>query len=325
MRSFKERSPKLFLLITLATACSFLIINVALMASTVGIPTSSSERLCSPIQKRLEEATRSPSPKVVLIGGSGVRAGFSAEDLSQQLNANVFNFGLQAALGLDVILFESKKILKPGDTAVLAFEYNQFYDSKWNSIRLSYILGCATDWFEQLSLSDKFTALLAVETKRLLDILLYKLQGEKVVKVNAEVPLNRFGDRDRSSFPKLSEEDKYRLSLYQPIQFEFDEESNQAATFKEFLKYAHRHDIKVIVTWPNTIYHDEYHKLDTFAPLENFFASLGVVVVGEPELAMYPIEAFYDTQYHLNYDAIKVRSKDFSDKLHKEGIQIKNN
>lgn len=325
MSSVKERSPKLFLLIALATACSFLIINLTLMAFTVGIPTSSSERLCSPIQKRLEEANHSPSPKVVLIGGSGVRAGFSAEYLSQELNANVFNFGLQAALGLDVILFESKKILKPGDTAVLAFEYNQFNDSKWNSIRLSYVLGCATDWFENLSLSDKFSALLAVETKRLLDIFLYGLEKENMVQVDDSGPLNKFGDRDITSFPKLNEEDKFRLSLYQPMQFKFDDESSQAATFKDFLKYAQQKDIKVIVTWPNTIDHDEYHKLDTFAPLEKFFASLDVIVVGKPELGMYPVEAFYDTQYHLNYDAIKVRTKDFSDELHRKGIKIKNN
>ncbi|WP_150141157.1 hypothetical protein [Candidatus Enterovibrio escicola] len=323
MDDLKEKAYdfKKFLFITISTAVVFLLINLAVMAFTVGMQTERSARLCTPIKKRIDIGSQIEEQKVVLIGGSGVRAGFSAELLSKNMDIRAFNFGLQAALGLEVILFEAKKILRPGDTAVLVFEYNQFIDHKWNDVRLSYAFGCATDWFGTLSFSDKITALLAVELKRLYEVISYgtgtinKSQSENNYG-------NKFGDREKKSFPKLSDEQKYRLSLYQPLQFNFTHSSDQASVFKDFVSYAKEKDIKVIVSWPNTIRHEEYQKLGTFSSLESFFESLGLQIIGKPSLGLYPVTSFYDTQYHLNYDAIKVRTEDFIEEINKQDISL---
>lgn len=222
MDELKAFDFKKFIFITLSTAVVLFLINLTVMSVTVSMQTKKSIRLCNPIKSRIETGSQINNNKVVLIGGSGVRAGFSAELLSKSMNIQAFNFGLQAALGLDVILFEAKKVLKPGDTAVLVFEYSQFVDQKWNDVRLSYVLGCATDWFDTLSLSDKITALLAVDLKRLYDVIFFSDKSAEIT-LNEDVLSKKFGDRDESSFPKLNEAQKYRLSLYQPIQFEFDD------------------------------------------------------------------------------------------------------
>lgn len=78
----------------------------------------------------------------------------------------------------------------------------------------------------------------------------------------------------------------------------------------------------MFVSWPNTIRHDEYEKLSTFSSLEKFYESLGVEVIGKPSLGMYPIDSFYDTQYHLNYDAIKVRTEDFIEEVNKQNFRL---
>jgi hypothetical protein len=312
---------KKFLFITISTAVVFLLINLTVMAFTVGMQTERSARLCTPIKSRIDIGSQIKERKVVLIGGSGVRAGFSAELLSKNMDIRAFNFGLQAALGLEVILFEAKKILRPGDTAVLVFEYNQFIDQKWNDVRLSYAFGCATDWFDTLSFSDKITALLAVDLKRIYEVIFYGTANiNKSQSKNSYS--NKFGDREKKSFPKLSDEQKYRLSLYQPLQFNFAHSSDQASVFKDFVSYAKEKDIKVFVSWPNTIMHEEYQKLGTFSSLESFFESLDIPIIGKPSLGLYPVNFFYDTQYHLNYDAIKVRTEDFIEEINEQNISL---
>ncbi|WLQ15131.1 hypothetical protein O5O45_04200 [Hahella aquimaris] len=318
--SQQERgNPLKFIIGALATAAALMAINTAITASTIGRPTASSQTLCDQVNARIELAERMQGPNLLLIGGSGVRAGFSAQMLSDELHLNALNFGLQASMGPDLTLSEAKRALKPGDTALLAFEYPQYKHDSWNPIELNYGLGCAAAWFKQKPLPDIVEGLMATDLSRIVDV--WRFASKENKQLNT-FDSNEHGDRLPESFPAVSDKVKRRLSLYQPVNIGIDAESRGAQAIKAFVEYAKANNIKVFATWPNTIDFPEYRKTSGFKQIKEFYTNLGVQMIGEPQLGLYPTTAFYDTQYHLDYASIKKRTQDFITALKQEHIDF---
>lgn len=85
-----------------------------------------------PVKKQLIRDT--PSPKVVVIGGSNVAFGIDSKTLSDSLGMPVVNAGLHAGLGLRYILDANTPYLRKGDILVIMPEYSHFFDTgAWGS------------------------------------------------------------------------------------------------------------------------------------------------------------------------------------------------
>jgi hypothetical protein len=69
-----------------------------------------------------------PSPRVVIVGGSNVAFGFDSEYLQKQLGLPVINMGLHGGLGLRYSLNEIAPYIRKGDVYILSPEYPQFDD-----------------------------------------------------------------------------------------------------------------------------------------------------------------------------------------------------
>src|SRR5689334_19236212 len=94
-------------------------------ALLAGYPTSQSALI---MRAKLDVADSLPSPKILLVGGSNVRFGFSAEQIERDTRVPAVNLALSADLGVDYLLYLTRSVAKPGDTVVMALEYD-FYDS----------------------------------------------------------------------------------------------------------------------------------------------------------------------------------------------------
>ncbi len=68
-----------------------------------------------------------PSPKIILVGGSNLAFGIDSRMMRDSLNVNVVNMGLYAKLGLRYMLAQVKPYIRPGDVVVVVPEYDQFY------------------------------------------------------------------------------------------------------------------------------------------------------------------------------------------------------
>ena len=90
-----------------------------------------------PVKKQLIRDT--PSPKMVVIGGSNVAFGIDSKTLSDSLGIPVVNAGLHAGLGLRYILDANTPYLRKGDILVIMPEYGHFFNTTaWgNTITLS--------------------------------------------------------------------------------------------------------------------------------------------------------------------------------------------
>ena len=68
-----------------------------------------------------------PSPKIVLVGGSNLAFGIDSRMMEDSLGVRVVNMGLYAQLGLRYMLAQVKPYIRGGDAVVIVPEYDQFY------------------------------------------------------------------------------------------------------------------------------------------------------------------------------------------------------
>jgi hypothetical protein len=288
--------------------------NLALSTWNLGKLTADARRFCSLIDRQVAAASQIAGPKLLFIGGSNLRQGLSAQRISETISVPSFNFGLQAGLGARLILFEAKKVLRSGDTAMLVLEYNHYIDDRWNEVSSDVLFGCGEEYFRQMGLLGKFEALLSITSWRVFEALVF---GDNATTQDRERPSNadravmlRYGDRAPSETDSVDETTRRRLQLYQPIPISIKTDAEGPEAIASFINWARSRDIKVVATWPNTIYFPAYELASGFLEITDFYKNLGVPVIGRPQDAMYPTDLFNDTLYHLNSKGISQRTND---------------
>lgn len=92
----------------------------------LGVPTGTSSWASELNKKKRLIAEATTSPKLILVGGSGTLFGVSAREIQQQTGWRTVNLGTHAALGTTLILDLAQAVAKPGDTVLLALEYELY-------------------------------------------------------------------------------------------------------------------------------------------------------------------------------------------------------
>lgn len=272
---------------------------------------------CSLVNLKQQAAREKGAHKILLIGGSGVSLGLNAALLEKELERPVANFGLQASLGIEIILTEAKKVLQPGDTALLIFEYPLFHLQEMTSVAQEWLLGCGQPSLKEKPLLEQVLFFLGVNPLRWFDILEQEDTSYQEIHQEMKSRFDENGDRilDRHTWPDISERKQERLRLYQPETIHIVEEAPGPTYIKDFVDWAADQDISVIASWPNTISFAEYKDNPSFQKIEGFYNEIDVAVVGKPELALLDIGLFYDTQYHLTAEGILKRTTAFNNAL----------
>ena len=70
-------------------------------------------------QKKRLLARQTPSPRLLLVGGSATLFGLSAQELEHQTGWRTLNLGTHAALGTVYLLRETQQLARPGDTVLI--------------------------------------------------------------------------------------------------------------------------------------------------------------------------------------------------------------
>jgi hypothetical protein len=70
-----------------------------------------------------------PSPRLILIGGSNLAFGINSDSLEQELGLPVVNMGLTANLGVRFMLNEAERKIGRGDIVILSLEHNILADA----------------------------------------------------------------------------------------------------------------------------------------------------------------------------------------------------
>jgi hypothetical protein len=283
----------------------------------LGVPTNSS-RWCSEIyQKKRMAAGKITSPKLLLVGGSGVLFGLSAKEIQDQTGFPTINFGTHAGLKTDYILREARQIARPGDTVLLCLEYELYTYGKSDvsEALVDYVVSRDPDYFYSLSLPEKWNVFMATSDQRLKRGLKNRLQPEPQLGggIYDSKFINEWGDQ--TNHPKASQKTEAAiLALRQKgiLGTDLPEHPAGFELISSFCQWARTNHIRVLATFPNICERPEYYlppARRTAKTIGKFFAGLDVPVLGDYTESILPPDQFYDTIYHLTDEASIARTQ----------------
>ena len=150
------RYLKLFFLVVLSLFISFFILEITLKLHQENHSPGAifSQSL---IQNKLKRLKKIKGNKILFIGGSNVAYGIDCKLVEEKLKLNAMNFGCVVGLGPEILFENVSEFLKPGDTAVLCWEYEtyRFHRRSQNLNYLGMMMGPQNDVFDKIPLLDR--------------------------------------------------------------------------------------------------------------------------------------------------------------------------
>jgi hypothetical protein len=294
----------------------------------LGVPTGTSGWAAALIQKKMAAAEQASSPKLLLVGGSASLFGLSARTLQEETGWRTINLSSHAALGTAYILHLAQTAAKPGDTVLLVLEYELYDYGKVNptwadKLLVDFIVARDPGFFHHLSLSEQWCVFMLTSYPRLLEGLKNRFRAQEPyhdegMGVYSVSHLNKWGDLTHHT-------QAFRLAKREPIL-----KSNSALgrglpehpqgfdTIAAFCARARTNHIRVLATFPNLCDRPSYHTevaQRSAKTILDFFARIGVPVVGEYTDTLLPEEQFLDTMYHTTEEVALKRTQRLAQKL----------
>ncbi len=255
-----------------------------------------------PVKQQL--ITDTPSPKVVILGGSNVAFGLDCQTVSDSLHLPVINAGLHAGLGLRFIMDGNIPLVGKGDILVVMPEYDNFGGTAYGESQTSGMI----PYFSSLSDMLQMNA----------------AQWSNVIKGFGRVTLTSFvygltsmgedGGQDRKTyqykldgFNSLGDEVSHwtlpsGVDMHTFVVGAIDNplDTDFLQKFVSDLSEAERRGVRVVVL-PPAIYDAGYKAKKPFIDsVSAYLMENGMPFQADTELFAYPADMMYNTEYHLN-------------------------
>ena len=310
------------LLLGLAAGVAFFVGSIY---SQLGVPTHSSQWIYDITQKQIQLAEQSPGPRLLVVSGSSGLFGINAAEIERETGYPTFNLSTHAALLLDYRLDQLKKIVRPGDTLLFAWEYEHYqeHDSYSPEIDYDYVIAHDPDYFRRLPLASKIAMATRLPFKRLQKGWSNLRHPEKVrtptPPYSPYTPITPGVDcLDDHGDEVFNTPDQQRTNgdftgtgvLARGLPPGRNESFDELA---RFIAWAHERHITVLATFPNVLWIPAYDSpvaAKTIRQIAAFYSSQGVPMIGTAQEALIHSRAdFLDSSYHLTHDAALRRTE----------------
>lgn len=252
-----------------------------------------------------------PSPKLILVGGSNLAFGIDSRMMHDSLNVNVVNMGLYAKLGLRYMLAQVKPYIRAGDVVVIVPEYDQFYgkyaegDYTLNTALLYAPADRIADFIKSYSFVDVVLRPRVEDTRRaFLHVAAAAFKSEDkyvphyVDSVYSRYSFNQYGDMTahlgRRSFPP----DSIYVGKLPPAK---DFSRAPLDEINDIGDVARSRRAQAYFLFPS--YMDRAYNANAaeIAALEQRLAKgMRIPILGGPRDFTFPASWFFDTRFHLN-------------------------
>lgn len=307
--------------VTITVVC---LVWVLLFYTALGSPVRRAEWIAGVYRVKDEAAFSIIEPKVVFVSGSGMLFGVDSKRMSDYWGMPVINYGVHAGLGLHYILERSKRVLQPGDIAILALEYDLFQGQHdYTETLLIYMVSNDVGYFHALPLFEKARVIAKMSWKRLRKGLKSAFRkGRKEGSAEREAGedsgvyridnIDARGDQLGLEPENMSERDRSNIALLKATQLHGATISAYSREVLDgYLEWARARHICVIAIPASHVYFDEYHDPEYARFLGNimrYFAGSGVPYIGDPYNYMYEKSFYFGERYHLNSLGIQKRT-----------------
>jgi len=276
-------------------------------------------------QKKEDYAKSITNPKLVVTGGSGVLFSVETHYLENRLGIPTVNMGVNAGLKTDYILYRTKKVLNSKDIVLVILEYpNLVWDGEQSIVRTDYVLTYDKDFFLfYMDFLDKFIMLNSVTNPskyvRVVKQYRKKLKESSNADVYNSKTININGDETfKNAKNKILD-----INSFTPFTLPNKIETKGILSLLEFNRWCQDNNISILVSFPSTLPHKEYFTKDYqeyFKKILQYLAKHNIKVIGTPNDFFYPVNYFYDTNYHLNSKGAVINTKKLEKILKKDKI-----
>lgn len=277
----------------------------ALIMAQIGNHTPAGQWVREAYQLKNHKAESVDGNKIVIVSGSNALFGVNSKLIADQYNLPVINQGVNAGVGLSYIIEQGKKVLNPGDVAILPIEYSLYNENEGsNPVMLDYYLA-DNELYKNQSIKLKFNMLKQMTFKRLVEGYQGLPEGFQVVGLYGPQNMDENGDQTNSSINQRHINQLTALENLPPSVYskDFSIDTNGWDILETFQDYANENQICLIYI-PATIMYNDFYINDTdeylfYKNLPDVARTKGLTYLGSPFDFMYATNNYFDTNYHL--------------------------
>ncbi|EOQ02681.1 hypothetical protein [Bacillus cereus] len=239
--------------------------------------------------------------KILLVGGSSVLYSFNTLEMNKNLNKPIVNFGLNVGLGVGFLIDCAKKNLKNGDTVILCLEYALYFKKDYDIFSYEYFRMYNKRALLKFNFVDHFKFLLANFKLNLH----YRQKQYELTECGSYININGV---------QLDPQKE------KPLKFPGTFVDNKSLKkLKGFKRYCKQNNIQLYITFPSTLYFEEYQ---TNSYLNDLFKYLDAhyTLIGYPNKYLVNKASIYDSVYHLNSKGQTKRTSIFIQELEEYNI-----
>ena len=259
----------------------------------------------------------SRSPRIILVGGSGVAFGFNSEIIQQVTGLDTLNMGLQGSLGIRFQLNSIKPFLAKGDIVIISPEYNNFtYGFIGGDVLLQELIVNPGDirYISSLSEVAGLVKNLPNVHASAIDTMInaYIKEGCLICKSNERIyyrqAFNPYGDITTNNVDYATTQDVLLLDGSKA-------DGNTRRTLgvlNSFSNYAEQNGIQAYLVYPATSIITDPATLQIVQNLDRQLrANLTMPVLGSIAESQYKDYLMFNTVYHLNTGGAAYHTQQF--------------
>jgi len=267
-----------------------------------------------------------PAPRWVIVAGSSGLYGVNARQIEEALGVRTVNFATHGAISLDYLLTKIQAGLEPGDTVILALEYEFYGAGAANDVFSDYILGGDPGYLASLPWTGRLEWTAAASVSGILARLGASPSGQaRLLERIRQRVAEEFDDHGaRRGHTKASQRPEQRAALeraaplYWLSRWRAIRDSPAWGRIEQFHQWCVAHHVRLVATFPPTISFPEYFEKKgkrTAGVILKRYKALGIEVAGTPAEFFLDRESFYDTVYHLNEEGMHAHTARLIERL----------
>ncbi len=287
--------------------CLASLVWLAGLKAQIGVATPSSRWVFEVTEKKRQLADATPSPRALVVAGSGALFGLDAAALSRAWGLPVLNLAVNAGLGLRYILWQAEQRARPGDAVLLPLEYALFVDDSEapNGQIIDYALARDGDYWRSLPIWQKLRFAAGLTPDRWWQGLRRLPDAPMAAGTYGGHHIDGVGDQTGTAATDQQPIDQAAIALA-PVWFYGRRGADSPggwSALAEFAGWAKARGICLVMLPSPFLVKPDY----ATDPVERRFyetlpariSALGIPYIGRPSDFLYPESWFFNTEYHL--------------------------
>jgi hypothetical protein len=285
-----------------------------LLLGQLGRPSIATHWVEQAYSYKLARASAVEQPRLLIVAGSGAMFGLDSARIAQALGRPVINLGVNAGVQSLFILAYARQALRPGDWVLLPLEYPLYHDRQ----RVNY---STLDYW----LSHPGGRALGITTWQALSIY-WQTPVARVWSGYRGLPaqgggrglygphnLDELGDQlnSRASQQEAWMREAVERSASERYGMQASSFNANWSSWRELAWWVEAHGGCALFVPPALLDRPEYHndpEMAYYKKIPEMARANGLRYVGSPFDFMYPLDFFFDTNYHLTAEARTVHT-----------------